>query len=60
MYMHGCEGLAREIFLSSCGCAQIHPWTIWLFWSSPLMYAMQAISVNEFTAGGFKCLLYYC
>ena len=30
---------------------QIHPWTIWLFWSSPLMYAMQAISVNEFTAG---------
>ena len=33
------------------GWMQIHPWTIWLFWSSPLMYAMQALSVNEFTAG---------
>ena len=33
------------------GRMQIHPWTIWLFWSSPLMYAMQALSVNEFTAG---------
>ena len=34
-----------------CERMQIHPWTIWLFWSSPLMYAMQALSVNEFTAG---------
>ena len=58
MYMHGCEGLAPENFLTFCCGAQIHPWTIWLFWSSPLMYAMQAISVNEFTAGGSRCLLY--
>ncbi|KAK9906410.1 hypothetical protein WJX75_001426 [Coccomyxa subellipsoidea] len=29
---------------------QIHPWTIWGFWISPLMYAQQAISVNEFRA----------
>ncbi|CAK0753548.1 hypothetical protein CVIRNUC_002229 [Coccomyxa viridis] len=33
---------------------QIHPWTIWLFWSSPLMYAMQALSVNEFTAARWQ------
>lgn len=33
------------------GACQIHPWTIWGFWISPLMYAQQAISVNEFLAG---------
>lgn len=30
---------------------QIHPWTIWGFWISPLMYAQQALSINEFLAG---------
>ncbi|KAJ4977881.1 hypothetical protein NE237_008661 [Protea cynaroides] len=30
--------------------AMIKPWWIWAFWLSPLQYAMNAISVNEFTA----------
>ena len=32
-------------------CAQIHPWTVWVYWISPLQYAQQAVSVNEFLAG---------
>ncbi|CAM6122577.1 unnamed protein product [Calypogeia fissa] len=28
----------------------IHPWWIWGYWISPLMYGQQAISVNEFLA----------
>ncbi|KAK9816709.1 hypothetical protein WJX72_004056 [[Myrmecia] bisecta] len=28
----------------------IPPWWIWGFWISPLMYAQQAIAINEFTA----------
>jgi hypothetical protein len=25
-----------------------HPWTIWLYWSTPLSYAQNALSINEF------------
>ncbi|KAK9830255.1 hypothetical protein WJX72_010612 [[Myrmecia] bisecta] len=28
----------------------IHPWWIWGFWASPLMYAQQAAANNEFTS----------
>ncbi|CAL8462536.1 g2069 [Coccomyxa elongata] len=33
---------------------QIHPWTIWGFWISPLMYAQQALSINEFRAARWQ------
>ena len=44
-------GCTMQRLMRCVGRIQIHPWTIWLFWSSPLMYAMEALSVNEFTAG---------
>jgi hypothetical protein len=49
----GTQGLELEhMALTECvSVLQIHPWTIWGFWISPLMYAQQAISVNEFRAG---------
>jgi ABC-type multidrug transport system permease subunit len=25
-----------------------HPWTIWLYWATPLSYAQNALSINEF------------
>ncbi|EFJ13281.1 ATP-binding cassette transporter [Selaginella moellendorffii] len=34
----------------------IHPWWIWAYWSSPLMYAQNAIAVNEFTAPRWRVL----
>ena len=33
-----------------CRLAQVHPWVIWCYWASPLMYAQQALSISEFSA----------
>ncbi|XP_024515265.1 pleiotropic drug resistance protein 1 [Selaginella moellendorffii] len=38
------------------GIDAIHPWWIWAYWSSPLMYAQNAIAVNEFTAPRWRVL----
>ncbi|KAK1298185.1 Pleiotropic drug resistance protein 13 [Acorus calamus] len=32
----------------------IKPWWVWAFWVSPLSYGQRAISVNEFSATGWK------
>ncbi|KAL1802933.1 hypothetical protein ACET3Z_031580 [Daucus carota] len=35
----------------------IHPWWIWGYWSSPLMYAQNAIAVNEFLGKSWRHVL---
>lgn len=41
---------------------QIKKWWIWGFWSSPLMYAQNAVLINEFTGNNWKHVspLYFC
>ncbi|KAK1401885.1 hypothetical protein POM88_001490 [Heracleum sosnowskyi] len=35
----------------------IHPWWIWGYWTSPLMYAQNAIAVNEFLGKSWRHVL---
>ena len=37
-----------------CQTDNIHPWWIWGYWISPLMYAQNAIAVNEFLGKSWR------
>ncbi|XP_073140780.1 pleiotropic drug resistance protein 1-like [Henckelia pumila] len=37
----------------------VKKWWIWVYWSSPMMYAQNAIAVNEFRGNGWKNVVPY-
>jgi hypothetical protein len=53
--------IIKTIVLSSLSADNIKAWWIWGYWCSPLMYAQNAIAVNEFLGHTWRkvmqCLL---
>ena len=40
--------------MRECRTASIPPWWIWMYWISPLSYAVRAMLVNEMNADGWS------